>query len=56
MFTEHQVKEETKAAQPYSADKHSQNGRESKKKSPWSQFNPGWLKQTKDNLLATTLL
>ena len=53
-FTERQIKEENKAARPYSADKRSQNGRESKKKSPWSQFNPGWLKQTKENLLATT--
>ena len=51
-FTERQIKEEKK--DPYRADKRSQNGRESKKKSPWSQFNPGWLKQTKENLLATT--
>lgn len=32
----------------------SQHGKKSKLKSPWSQFNPGWLKQTKDNPLAVT--
>ena len=32
----------------------SQNSRNNKSKSPWSQFNPGWLKQTKENLLAVT--
>lgn len=53
-FTERQAKEEKKTAQPYSADKRSQNGRESKKKSPWSQFNPGWLKQTKEHLEAAS--
>ena len=31
----------------------SQNGRKSKTKSPWSQFNPGWLKKTKEHLQAT---
>lgn len=29
--------------------KNSQNARKNKSKSPWSQFNPGWLKQTKEN-------
>lgn len=52
-FTEREMKEE-KIAQPYSTEKRSHNARESKRKSPWSQFNPGWLKQTKENLLATT--
>ncbi|MBA2710477.1 MAG: hypothetical protein H0U57_07800, partial [Tatlockia sp.] len=52
-FTERPIKEEKKAAQPCSAEKRSQNARESKKKSQ-GQFNPGWLKQTKENLLATT--
>lgn len=31
----------------------SQNGRQSKTKSPWNQFNPGWLKKTKEHLQAT---
>ncbi len=31
----------------------SQHGRQSKTKSPWSQFNPGWLKKTKEHLEAT---
>ena len=31
-----------------------QHGRRSKSKSPWSQFNPGWLKQTKEHLLTVT--
>lgn len=53
-FADRSIKEEKKAAQPYSTEKRSQSARENKKKSPWSQFNPGWLKQTKENLLATT--
>jgi transposase len=53
-FTEKPIKEEKKAIQPYRVDKRSQNGRESRKKSPWGLFNPGWLKQTKENLLETT--
>lgn len=53
-FAVRSIKEEKKAAQPYSTEKRSQSARENKKKSPWSQFNPGWLKQTKENLLATT--
>jgi transposase len=38
----------------HDAVKCSQNSRKNKSKSPWSQFNPGWLKQTKDNPLAVT--
>lgn len=53
-FTERQIKEEEKAPKPYSAEKRSQNGQKSKLKSPWSQFNPGWLKQTKEHLEAAT--
>jgi transposase len=53
-FTERKIQEEKKEAQPYSSAKRSQDARKSKSKSPWSQFNPGWLKQTKDNLLTTT--
>lgn len=33
--------------------KRSQHARRSKSKSPWSQFNPGWLKKTKEHLEAT---
>ena len=53
-FTERRIKEEQKLAKPYSKTKRSQNAQESKLKSPWSQFNPGWLKQTKEHLQATT--
>jgi transposase len=31
----------------------SQHARQSKSKSPWSQFNPGWLKKTKEHLEST---
>jgi transposase len=31
----------------------SQHSRQSKSKSPWGQFNPGWLKKTKEHLQAT---
>lgn len=47
------IKEE-KIKLGYDAKKRSQLSRENKAKTPWGQFNPGWLKQTKDNLLATT--
>jgi transposase len=53
-FVDHRRAEEKKETQPYSSEKRSQNARENKSKTPWGQFNPGWLKQTKDNLLATT--
>lgn len=39
--------EEKKVAREYSSEKRSQVARANKEKSPWSQFNPGWLKQTK---------
>ena len=52
-FIERQMKDEKKLAKPLSSEKRSQNSRESKLKSPWSQFNPGWLKQTKEHLEAT---
>lgn len=53
-FTERQMKEEKKQAKPYSAVKRSLNSKKNKLKSPWSQFNPGWLKQTKEHLEAAT--
>jgi transposase len=53
-FTERQAKEEKKLAHPYSSEKRSQNASKNKVKSPWSQFNAGWLKQTKEHLEATT--
>jgi transposase len=50
-FIERPVKEERiKLGQ--NKVKCSQNARNTKSKSPWSQFNPGWLKQTKENPLA----
>jgi transposase len=53
-FTERQMKEEKKQEKPYSAAKRSLNSKKNKLKSPWSQFNPGWLKQTKEHLEAAT--
>lgn len=53
-FIERQIKEEKKPAQSYSSVKNSQNSSRNKSKSPWSRFNPGWLKQTKENLEAIT--
>lgn len=52
-FIEKQIKEE-KATPQYTSAERSRIGRENKHKTPWSQFNPSWLKQTKDNPLATT--
>lgn len=52
-FTERKIKEE-KIKLGHDLVERSQNGRKSKSKSPWSQFNPGWLKQTKENPLAVT--
>ena len=52
-FTEHR-EEKKKETRPYASEQRSQNARATKSKSPWSQFNPGWLKQTRENLLATT--
>ena len=53
-FIEKQIKEEKKAAQPHTSAERSRIARENKHRTPWGQFNPSWLKQTKDNLLATT--
>lgn len=52
-FTEHRVKEEKKTESPCNAVTRSQIARENKTKSPWSRFNPGWLKSTKEHLEAT---
>lgn len=51
-FTEKATKEEKKLAKPYSSEKRSLNAKINKSKSPWSQFNPGWLKQTREHLEA----
>lgn len=53
-FTDKRAEKEKKAAEPYSGAKRSQNALKNKSKSPWNQFNPGWLKQTKENPLAVT--
>lgn len=52
-FTERRAKEE-KIKLGQDLVKCSQNARKNKSKSPWSQFNTGWLKQTKENPLAVT--
>lgn len=52
-FTERQAKEE-KIKLGQNTVKCSQNARKNKSKSPWNQFNPGWLKQTKENPIAAT--
>ncbi len=50
---EHRVKEQ-KETKEYTHQARSKNSRENKSKSPWSQFNPGWLKQSKEHLEAIT--
>lgn len=52
-FTEHR-EEKKKETRPYTSEQRSHNALKNKSKSPWNQFNPGWLKQTKENLVATT--
>lgn len=52
-FTEPKPKEE-KIKLGQDRVKCSQNARKNKTKSPWGQFNPGWLKQTNGDLVATT--
>ena len=53
-FTERQEKEQHKQPAGHDKLKCSDHSRKNKSKTPWGQFNPGWLKQTKENLLATT--
>lgn len=52
-FTERQVKEE-RVKLGHDSVKCSRNASKNRSKSPWGQFNPGWLKQTKENLAAIT--
>jgi transposase len=52
-FIQQRVKEQ-KETREYSQQARSKNSRENKSKTPWSQFNPGWLKQSKEHLEATT--
>lgn len=51
-FVERLIKEE-KIKQGYDSKKRSQHARENKSKTPWGQFNPGWLKKTNDHLQMT---
>lgn len=51
---ERTVQGEKKLTEYCSPAKRRELSRQSKSKSPWNQFNPGWLKQTKENLEATT--
>jgi transposase len=53
-LTERLIPEEKKLEKPYSSEQRSQSSQKSKLKSPWNQFNPGWLKQTKEHLEAAT--
>ncbi len=53
IFIEKRAKEE-KTKLGFDLQKRSELSRKNKPKTPWNKFNPGWLKQTKDNLLATT--
>lgn len=52
-FTEHREKKK-KDVKLYSSAQRSQNARKNKPRTPWSQFNPGWLKKTSENLHTTT--
>jgi hypothetical protein len=52
-FTERKPKEE-KIKLGQDLVKCSEQASKNKSKSPWSQFNPGWLKQTKENPLTVT--
>jgi transposase len=52
-FIERQIKEE-KIKLGRDTVKDSQNARKNKSKSPWSQFNPGWLKQVIGTPVAVT--
>jgi transposase len=52
-YIEQRVKE-AKESREYTHQERSKNARANRSKSPWSQFNPGWLKQSKDYLEATT--
>lgn len=53
-LVEHLPAQQDKVVHPYDSAKRSQVARQHKSKSPWSQFNPGWLKPTKQNTLTTT--
>lgn len=50
-FTERKT-EEKMPVKPYCSLRRSQNAKDNKLKSPWSKFNPGWLKQTKEHIEA----
>lgn len=52
-FVEPAIKEE-KMKLGLDLEKRSQTSRKNKSKTPWSIYNPGWLKQTKENLSAIT--
>lgn len=53
-FTEKQEQEICKTAKAYSSAERSKNARKNRSKTPWGQFNPGWLNKTKDSLTAIT--
>jgi hypothetical protein len=53
-FTDKQKLEAQKASRSSLRQEKTYPAVREKSKSPWRQFNPSWLKQTKDHLLATT--
>lgn len=53
-FIDKPIEDNKKKPQGHDLQKCSEHGRRNKSKTPWGQFNPGWLKQTKENLQATT--
>lgn len=52
-FTEIQAKEKPKTENNYTAEQRSKNATKNRSRTPWGQFNPGWLKKTKEDLAAT---
>lgn len=52
-FTKRKAKE-ARVKTGHDTFKRSQIATKNKSKTPWGQFNPGWLRKTSDNLLATT--
>lgn len=53
-FTDKQALETKKASRPSLRQATMVPASRKQSESPWRKFNPGWLKQTKDHLLATT--
>lgn len=52
-FTEKQEQKSSKATKDYTSAERSRIARQNRAKTPWGQYNPNWLKKTKDNISAT---